>query len=391
MTRHLPPVHFPLPLTALLASLGAAWRDRQQLDADARAVLEARFPDRSITLTDSGTSALAMAISASAAPGRAHQPVVALPAYGCPDLGTAAIAANAHILLYDVEPDTLQPDFASLTEALAGGASHVVVIHAYGRTANLDTARALAAETGAIVIEDAAQGADACWNGVCAGNLADWSILSLGRGKGYNAGGGGILLGPTPPVDDPLPVDARAPGRLGELRHAVTTVITQLLSHPTLYGIPAGIPALGLGETRYHAPAPPTPISRSALALLATAIQQSARAAEARRRHERQYLDALEGCREVSLPAPHPSSLSGALRVPVLVDPGRAAQLHRLGVVRSYPRPLDAYQQIAARILGRRDMPGARQLAAFTHTLPTHRHVREQDLRHIVRVLSKQP
>ena len=391
MPRYLPPVHFPLPPTAVLASLGAAWRDRGHQEERALAVLGSRFPGRSITLTDSGTSALSLAISASAVMKPARAPLVALPAYGCPDLGTAAVGAGAHVVLYDLDPGTLQPDFDSVGDALAAGATHVVIAHLYGRAADVGTARLLAAATGAIVIEDAAQGADAFWGGVSAGNLADWSILSLGRGKGYNAGGGGILLGPTEQAGRVLPDDAGVPTWRRELRHSATAMLTQWLSHPALYGIPAGMPALGLGDTRYHPPSPPTRITRGALSLLGSALQQSARAAEARRRREQQYRNALHACPGVQLPVPHPSSVSGALRVPVLVEPSRAAPLHHLGVVRSYPRTLEAYPEIATRVSDLRSMPGARQLAALMHTLPTHQQVRARDIDRIVQTLTRQP
>jgi len=86
-------------------------------------------------LTDSGTSALRLALSAAADAGRLP---VAMPAYSCYDLATAAIGADVPVLLYDLDPLTLEPDEASLTQALEAGARTLVVAHLFGRPGPVD-------------------------------------------------------------------------------------------------------------------------------------------------------------------------------------------------------------------------------------------------------------
>ena len=76
---------------------------------------------------DSGTSALTMALRSL---GRA--PTVALPAYGCFDLATAAIGAGAKVRLYDLDPATLGPLDSSLSEAIEAGIDGLVLAHLYG-------------------------------------------------------------------------------------------------------------------------------------------------------------------------------------------------------------------------------------------------------------------
>ncbi len=70
----------------------------------------------------------------------------------------------------------------------------VVLVHQYGIPVDLDRARALCDAHGAVVIEDAAQGAGAWWRHRRLGARGDLGILSFGRGKGMTAGGGGALL-----------------------------------------------------------------------------------------------------------------------------------------------------------------------------------------------------
>ena len=122
-----------------------------------------------------------------------HAPV-ALPAYCCYDVATAADGAGVAFHLYDLEPETLSPDLASLRRSFDAGARSVVVAHLYGVPADLAAVRALAAEFGAIVIEDAAQGSGCEWRGRPAGAHGALGVLSFGRGKGVTGGKGGALL-----------------------------------------------------------------------------------------------------------------------------------------------------------------------------------------------------
>jgi perosamine synthetase len=385
--RYLPPVHFPLPagqlLRAALSGLGVLPDQRET----ATAWLEARFPGREALLTGSGTMALGLALEHSAAVRGPTPSRVALPAYGCPDLGTAAVAAGGTIALYDLDPHTLQPDWESVRSALAHGATHLVVTHLYGRATDVAEAVGVAQPFGAIVIEDAAQGADAFMRGVPCGSLAEWSIFSLGRGKGINAGGGGILVSPqsVQGFHDSL----RRASRMQEARRVWVMLATQLLAQPHLYGVPAKVPALGLGDTVYHPPEEATAIYRSAAAVLRSAFETSASAAAARRRVEGEFLQAFGEAAGILLPRVHAESVSGALRVPILIAPALALPLKRLGVARSYPRALDEYPELAGRLFFRQSLPGARQLSDLLHTLPTHRHVSPQDQRRIVEGLTR--
>jgi len=388
--RQVPPVYSRLSLGSILSAAALAVRQRATAMSRAADFLAARYPDRTVLLTASGTTALQLAILHAAPPAApdASSPRsvrrVALPAFGCPDLGTAAIGAGAEIVLYDTDPATLQPDWVSVERALQAGATHLVITHLYGRASDVPTAQQFADRFGAVLIEDAAQGADASLNGHSSGNLAGWSILSLGRGKGVNAGGGGVLLAPAGTTDLFQASGAPAPSMLQEQKHAVRALITEALSQPLLYGMVAQIPALGVGETVYHEPTPPAAISGVAAALVPTAFAQSAALAEHRRTIEQLYLDTLHDAPGVLVPQPLVGSVSGALRASVLVDPSRVHALHRLGVVRSYPRTLAAYPAVAAVLQSSAPMPGADRLAATTFTLPTHQQITLRHARQIV-------
>ena len=372
--RRVPPVYAPVPARALGA---AAWAARSRSGPPTEsdlAPLRAHYPTRGIIITDSGTSALTLALRASLTlpeRGERGRRWVALPAYCCPDVATAAVGAGFRIILYDVDPATLGPDPVSLRRALERGATHVVATHLFGRLVDVPAVRVLADTYGATVIEDAAQHAGGSWQGVRGGALASWSVLSFGRGKGLNAGGGGALLydGGVP---EPVPPPSLAPW-WRSVRVVLTASAGELLAHPSAYWLPAAIPALHLGDTVYHPPRPVTGPAAANLALLAATLTSEPRVLAERQRIDAWYRHHLEDRPDVILAPQPPAAQSGALRFPVRLPIDFAKRLVRLGVARSYPRTLADYPALAGHIEGSHDpLPGAFSLATSLHTLPTH-------------------
>jgi dTDP-4-amino-4,6-dideoxygalactose transaminase len=100
-------------------------------------------------------------------------------------------------VLYDLDPATLSPDPASLDRAMSAGAAALVVAHLYGFAVDLDLAARAAERTGALLIEDAAQGVGGSYRGVPLGKCGSLSVLSFGRGTGRTGGRGGALLATT--------------------------------------------------------------------------------------------------------------------------------------------------------------------------------------------------
>jgi len=123
------PVYSPLPWEAVRAGFRALWHPDAVTAPQVAELIRNRFSPRDLRLTDSGTSALALAIrwslgSVAANPGQ----LVAVPAYGCYDLATAVLGAGARAVLYDLDPLTLGPDWDSLRLALKSGPSAVVAV-----------------------------------------------------------------------------------------------------------------------------------------------------------------------------------------------------------------------------------------------------------------------
>lgn len=389
--RRLPPVHSPLPARALLAGGRAAVRPEAATAARAEIErwLTARLAPRAMLLLDSGTSALGLALRmAVPAGGR-----VALPAWGCYDLATACDGAGVEVLLYDLDPRTLAPDWTSLRAALGAGAGAVVAVHFYGLPVPMDQLQGVAAESGAVVIEDAAQAAGAALGGVACGALGELAVLSFGRGKGVTGGRGGALLAHGERWVSALRAGAEllpAPSAgWGDLPKAAAQA---LLARPALYAVPAALPMLRLGETIYHPAHEPAPMPRSALGILSATAPLAASEAVARRAVAMRWRAMLGSGGAIQVVEPHPDAEPGYLRFPVRAASGPRLSARpgaaSLGVMPGYPRVLAELPGFARRVRNAAaTRPGAAELAARLDTLPCHGQVGPGDLERLQRWL----
>ena len=386
------PVHSPVDATALFAgvrALAAHNGAHERWEARVKTLLKERYGARSVLLTDSGTAALTASLLGVLRDRTGGAPApVALPAYACYDVATAADGAGAPVFLYDIDPATLAPDIAQVQAALRHGARAVVVAHLYGCPVNLGELNDLTSAAGAVVIEDAAQAAGATVNGRPAGGQASLAVLSFGRGKGLTGGGGGALLAMDETGERILERVRRhkfAKARRGWPELATITA-QWLFQHPSLYAIPAALPLLHLGETLYRAPRPlraPTAVSCRVIAASWAAAE---REVHVRRRNAERLLDALRWQRAFQTVTTAPDTRAGYLRLPVLASPAarRAAgeaDARSLGVMPGYPQALCDLVPFNKQCLNRETgFPGSRLLAERLLTFPTHGRLDSRDL-----------
>lgn len=372
--RQVPPAYTPVPPAALLALAGSSTGAGQALHD----LLVERHGAPSLALVGSGTQALTLGISALAGPGGA----VALPGWGCYDLASAAVGAGVRVHLYDLDPGTLQPDPASLARALEGAAVAVVVSF-FGIPVEPHRL-----PTGADVawIHDAAQAHGAVFGPGSVEERADATVLSFGRGKGWTGLGGGALLLRTERARGAVEAGGRGEGMGssgGRVGMGVRGAAQWLLGRPSVYGIPARVPALGLGETRYHPPHPvEAMVEASAAVLLASreAADREARVRRERARHLRSVLEGLAPGGAVEAVGVVPGADPGYLRFPVLDRAGVDREGARiLGVLPSYPRPLATLEPLKPLLRDADPLPGSVRLSERLLTLPTHSQTSARD------------
>jgi perosamine synthetase len=376
--RRQPPVLSPVSPRSLVGGIGAALGLRPDGHEGVVATLLHRYDARDALLTDSGTSALILALRALVPPGG----TVAYPGYACIDLTAAAVRAGIRVRLYDLDPRTLSPDLDSVRGVIRRGVDAIVVAHFYGYPADIDPVEKMARQHGIPVIEDAAQGAGGKMRGAPLGSCGDIAILSFGRGKGITGGSGGAVLVRTPEL---VEWARRTRQNIGTVprggREVVTLAAQWMLAHPLLYRLPASIPGLKLGEMVYRVAAEPRAMPATAAAILPAAFAMEEHEVESRRACAKDLLSHLtESPRLVpilTLPGGNP----GFLRLALLDAVGDASPLVALGAVRGYPMTLDQHEQLLPLLEPReRAGNGAAMLRERLFTVPTHSRVGGADI-----------
>lgn len=377
MLRRQLPVHSPVRLGDIGHAALATATGRRAAHTELAERLAQHYGAYDALLTDSGTSALVLALRLTAVP----RAPVAFPAYGCVDLVAAAIAAGVRVRLYDVDPSTLSPDLASLRAACVRGVEAVVVAHLFGYPADVAGACQVASDFGVPVIEDAAQGIGATLHGESLGCFGDLTVMSFGRGKGLTCGSGGALLAASDVWGDVLRAAEPLLGSPAQGWMPLASLAAQwALGRPSVYALPCAIPGLHLGEMVYRPAHDPREMAHAAVRMLHAAWPRVAAATEQRRSIGARLTEMAHDARSVRPIRAVPGGTPGFLRMAVL-DTGARSPAPALGIVRPYPRALHDMSELWPIVApGGRRHPGAEELVRSLFTLPTHEWVDARDL-----------
>lgn len=391
--RTLPPSAPPLRLRDIFRGLRAIPASRSHAEALAQDLRE-HYGVRYAFLFSSGKAALSLILrSLPAAEGRRK---VVIPAYTCFSVPASVRAADLDLEACDVDPDTLDFDYAQLERLVDEDTLAIVATHLLGVPARLNAVRAIAGRVGAFVVEDAAQAMGGSLGGRSLGTLGDAGFFSLGRGKMLTCGEGGIVLTDSIEIGDRLAPEAtslreRPRHRVG--RDLLGLCAQYLLTRPGLYWLPDGLPVLGLGRTVYPRE---VPVARLPQAQAATLTDWTALLDRTVRTH-RENAMALAGRLHAGgwLSPPGPADLP-YLRLPILLerpeDKGRLCAISKrfgLGVSPLYPTPITAIPEIRGGFRGR-EFPGATSVADRLVTFPVHHLVRPADYDRITATLRAQ-
>lgn len=379
--RWVPPAFSPVSLAGLLRGALSASGLPGSSDRTLVEELSRLFAASKVTLTDSGTSALAMAMRVAVPAGAP----VALPAYSCIDLVTAAQGAGVKVRLYDLDPSTLSPDLASLRQTVQRGVGAIVLAPLFGYAVDVTGVSEIAAQAGIPLIEDAAQSAGAEFRGKRVGAFGTISILSFARGKGTTGGSGGALLVHDTSYHERADqvASSMAPAATG-WSDVLKLSAQWILGRPSLYRIPSSMPGLRLGEMIYHAPHAPRQISRAACTVLDSAMALNDAEVASRRLRAQEIQALLMDGHSFSFIKSVTDSVAGFLRLAVLDMKGRAVPVPRLGILRGYPLTLDQHPMSRTVVVsGETAGRGARELRDQLFTLPVHSRMNARDVHEI--------
>lgn len=345
--------------------------------------------------TGSGTEALSLAVEcAVAAKPAVARPEVIIPAYGCPDLIAAVVAQQATPVLVDFAPGLPVLDEEGIASSLNENTVAVVAVDFLGGYERLQALSRLCLDAGIVLIEDSAQ----CFPPASASHdLADFVVLSFGRGKPINLMGGGALLIRRVNTSAEKNLRSQYPTVIvrTNLKWRTKRLIFNALLSRFVYPLLERIPFLHVGETRFHAlkairilDIPPS--------LLSTAIDAYCQRPHVHRFYDRE-LAFLER-QGWQLPLIVDSSgkfprLRYALLAPDRDLRDQAVEelnYQGIGANRFYGCILPEIGDMQALgVGGDGNYPNASDFAARLITLPTHEGVTQADLNRIVSVLKR--
>ncbi len=382
--RTLPPAAAPMSLADLLGGLAGMLSGRRHLER-LEQELRGYFGVRHLFLVSSGKASFALILRALRS--RLPRDEVVIPAYTCFSVPSAIAKAGLAMAPCDVDPATLDFDYEQLRRTVGPGTLCVVATHLFGIPSDVGRVRTICAGSGAYVVEDAAQAMGVSLGGRKLGTLGDVGFFSLGRGKNVTCGSGGIVVTNDDAIAAAVAAHYKAlrpPRLVWDLCEWVEMALITLFLHPRLYWLPAGLPALGLGETRYEPHFPMEKLSGMKAGVLRTWQARLGRSNAARSRAARNLRRRLPGS-AFQADVPY-------LRLPVLVDSqderdrlATAARARGLGIGPMYPTPVDEIPVLTPGASSSR-FPGARSVAARLVTVPTHPLVSDRDVEAISRL-----
>ena len=389
--RTLPPTAAPISFWDLIGAARGLWgggKHRARLVEE----LKEKFSAREVFLVSSGKAALTVILKALAASSGRRRVIV--PAYTCFSVPSAIVRAGLDVVLCDVEPDTLDFNFAELEGLINEEVLCVVPTHLFGRPADVDRVKRLCEGTGVVVVEDAAQAMGGQSGGRLLGTLGDVAFFSLGRGKNITCGTGGVILARSLPVIEAIKAEyATLPeAPRGEVaRNWLEMVIMRLFIHPLLYWLPAGLPFLRLGETTFDTDYPLYRMDEVRAHQLRGWERRLALANQERAARAGWLIDGLDLPRRGIKPITGKEAIY--LRLPVMVRDRemketvcRQSREVGAGMSPSYPATIQEIPELAGRLVSRK-YAGAQEVVDRLVTLPTHQFVTEVDRLKIGRIL----
>jgi dTDP-4-amino-4,6-dideoxygalactose transaminase len=333
-----------------------------------------KISNRHALFFGSGTQALAAALLACKNE-RPRATEVILPAYGCPDLISAALFAKLTPRLVDLVDDSAwSVNMAQLRDKLGDATVAVVAVNLFGIGDEAAALSEVAGQAGVPLIQDSAQ----AFSRVTAQHwMAPYVVLSFGRGKPLNMLGGGALLTERPvPLGD-VAIAAPSSFREALLKGAIAAAAFNVVTHPSVYWLASKLPGLGVGATIFKPLDALEQPSVKRRYKLARSLEAKLSAVPA----EADWTDVAQRWSRLGIKmlAPSPQDRFGLLRFAALAaSEAQRDQIVRrlsdegLGVSTMYGAALNELGGIPDIVRSQGPFPNASSFARRLFTLPTH-------------------
>jgi dTDP-4-amino-4,6-dideoxygalactose transaminase len=119
---------------------------------------------------------------------------IIMPSFTFPSTANAFVLRGARPVFVDVRPDTLNIDETFVEEALNPRVKAIIAVHYAGVSCNMDALVSIAARHNVRIVEDAAHGIGASFDGRPLGSFGAVGAVSFHETKNITSGQGGALL-----------------------------------------------------------------------------------------------------------------------------------------------------------------------------------------------------
>lgn len=119
---------------------------------------------------------------------------VLVPSFSYVASATAISLCGATPVFVDIDKETLQIDFNSLSRKITIKTKAIIVVHLWGNCCRVDKIKEIAKNKKLFLIEDCCQAIGAKLNGIRIGNFGDIGIFSFSATKTLSAGEGGLCV-----------------------------------------------------------------------------------------------------------------------------------------------------------------------------------------------------
>ncbi len=396
MLRFVPPAGTPLEVMDILhawkASVSAKGKEKDSLEA-----LGARLRVRHILGASSGRAALWLVLKALHRL-RPERNVVALPAYTCFSVAASVVRAGLKLHPLEMDPATLDADTSGLDTLPRDKLLCILTSNLFGFVNDVSLYKRIAGETGAFLVDNAAQALGAARAGNLAGTAGDVGIYSFGRGKALAAMEGGAIVTNKDELARALR-EEQSQLRNSSLLHRAWLLVElfaySALLPPRLYWIAEGMPFLKLGTTEFDTGFPVHSLDSLSGKLIVHLLDRLGEINQIRCANAARITEALDGYGALRFPQPAPECQPTMVRLPVIArdESTRTRAVIRLrqagiGATAFYPSAICDIPGIERYLaIGNCHRKKAERLSRTLFTLPVHPFVEQRDIERIIDIL----
>lgn len=398
--RTLPPAASPIYIPDIINGIKGIFHGQKELERF-NSELKDYYGVKHCFLVSSGKAALTLILKAlhKLHPERDE---VLIPAFICYSVPSAIARAGLKIRLCDVDPDTLDYNFVELGKILSEKSSNsrilaVIPAHLFGLPAAVGRVRKLAADSGVIIVEDAAQVLGSTWQDKKLGTLGDASFFSLGRGKALSTVEGGIIITNRDDIgENILNQQEDIPGY--DILELVKLIFKALLlivfQRPLFFWFPKSLPFLKVGDTFYD---PDFKIRKMTgfQAGLAKDWKEKLEKFKNNRRENSMPLASITELSSIQGYCLKNGHFPDMLRFPVKIeDTGKwqktlkLSEKAGLGIMFTYPGAVNGIKDLREAFQGQ-SFPIAEKLPRQLLTLPVHLYVSSEDKKKITNLIAQ--